>query len=75
MRVNADLTFVETSRQRIQEAVAGNALAYVHKEQEVADIQRRYPADHYAIVDDKPRIHAAMKAVSFIRAVLGIMDQ
>ena len=36
---------------------------YVHKEQETADIRARYPADHYVMVDDKPRIHAAMKEV------------
>lgn len=45
----------------IEDAAAGNVLIYVHKEQEVADIQRRFPARHYALVDDKARIHAAMK--------------
>lgn len=42
-------------------AVDGNILVYVHKEQELADIKRRFPAVHYVMVDDKPRIHAAMK--------------
>jgi hypothetical protein len=46
----------------LEEAVGGNVLVYVHKEEEVEDIRRRFPAEHYAIVDDKPRIHAAMKA-------------
>ena len=46
----------------LEDAVSGNVLVYVHKEQEVGDIRRRFPASHYAIVDDKPRIHAAMKA-------------
>ena len=45
----------------LEEAVAGNVLVYVHKEQEIADIKRRFPARHYVMVDDKPRIHAAMK--------------
>ena len=45
----------------LEEAVAGNVLVYVHKEQEIADIKRRFPAWHYVMVDDKPRIHAAMK--------------
>lgn len=45
----------------IEEAVSGNVLVYVHKEQDTADIEVRYPARHYAVVDDKPRIHAAMK--------------
>ena len=44
-------------------AVEGRVLVYVHKEQETADIRARYPADHYVMVDDKPRIHAAMKEV------------
>lgn len=46
----------------LEEAVAGNVLIYVHKEQEIDDIRRRFPASHYVMVDDKPRIQAAMKA-------------
>jgi hypothetical protein len=46
----------------LEEAVAGNVLVYVHKEQSTQDIQSRFPADHYVIVDDKARIHGAMKA-------------
>ncbi len=46
----------------LEEAVGGNVLVYVHKEQNTRDIQRRFPAAHYAIADDKARIHAAMKA-------------
>lgn len=46
----------------IEEAASGNVLVYVHKEQEIEDIRARFPASHYAMVDDKPRIHAAMKA-------------
>lgn len=45
----------------LETAVEGRVLVYVHKEQETADIRARYPADHYVMVDDKPRIHAAMK--------------
>ncbi len=45
----------------LEAAVEGRVLVYVHKEQETADIQARHPADHYVMVDDKPRIHAAMK--------------
>ena len=46
----------------LEEAVSGNVLVYVHKEQEIRDVRRRFPASHYAMVDDKLRIHAAMKA-------------
>jgi len=45
----------------LETAVDGNILVYVHKEQELGDIMERFPAVHYAMVDDKPRIHAAMK--------------
>lgn len=43
------------------EAVEGNILIYVHKELELADVERRYPARHYVMVDDKLRILEAMK--------------
>ena len=34
----------------------GNVLIYIHKEHELDDVARRYPADHYVLVDDKLRI-------------------
>src|ERR1043166_233613 len=43
------------------EAVNGNVLIYVHKELELADVEERYPAEHYVLVDDKLRILAAVK--------------
>ena len=43
------------------EAVEGNVLIYIHKEQELDDVERRYPADHYVLVDDKLRILTAVK--------------
>lgn len=36
-------------------------LIYVHKEQELRDVEVRYPADHYVMVDDKLRLLAVMK--------------
>jgi FMN phosphatase YigB (HAD superfamily) len=45
----------------IYEAVEGDVLIYVHKEEALADVERRYPADHYVMVDDKLRILAAVK--------------
>jgi FMN phosphatase YigB (HAD superfamily) len=42
-------------------AVDGDVLVYVHKEHELDDVERRYPADHYVIVDDKLRILDAIK--------------
>jgi FMN phosphatase YigB (HAD superfamily) len=40
----------------------GHVLIYIHKEQALDDVERRYPAAHYVLVDDKPRILAAVKA-------------
>ena len=50
------------------DAVDGNVLIYVHKEQELDDVERRYPARHYVLVDDKPRILDAVKKVWHSRA-------
>jgi FMN phosphatase YigB (HAD superfamily) len=49
-------------RSGLFEAVDGNVLIYVHKENDIADVEERYPADHYVMVDDKLRILTAMKA-------------
>jgi FMN phosphatase YigB (HAD superfamily) len=38
-------------------------LIYVHKEQELDDVERLYPADHYVLIDDKLRILAAVKKI------------
>lgn len=46
----------KVERSGIFEAVEGNVLIYIHKELELDDVERRYPADHYVIVDDKLRI-------------------
>jgi FMN phosphatase YigB (HAD superfamily) len=45
------------------EAVDGRVLIYVHKEQELADVERHFPARHYVLVDDKVRILAAVKKI------------
>jgi hypothetical protein len=48
-------------RSGLYEAFDGRVLIYVHKENEIEDIEQRYPADHYVVVDDKPRILRAIK--------------
>ena len=50
-------------RSGLFEAVEGNILIYVHKEQELHDVERRYPAKHYILVDDKIRILSAIKKI------------
>ena len=49
-------------RSGLWDAVSGRVLIYVHKEQMLAAMQRDYPARHYVMVDDNPRVLAAMKA-------------
>src|SRR5215471_20098896 len=44
-------------------AVEGEVLVYIHKEQMLDDVSRRYPAQRYVMVDDKIRILTAMKDV------------
>src|SRR3989442_1555223 len=51
----------KVERSGIEEAVDGHVLIYIHKEEELEDVERRYPAQHYVLVDDKPRILAAVK--------------
>lgn len=50
-------------RSGLFEAFEGNILVYVHKETELADVERRYPAKRYILVDDKVRILSAVKSV------------
>ncbi len=50
-------------RSGLYELVEGNVLIYVHKEHELADVEQRYPADHYVLVDDKLRILTAVKQI------------
>jgi FMN phosphatase YigB (HAD superfamily) len=51
----------KVERSGLFEAVEGHVLIYVHKEHELDDVERRYPADHYVLVDDKLRILTAVK--------------
>jgi FMN phosphatase YigB (HAD superfamily) len=44
-------------------AVDGDVLIYIHKEEMLDDVELRYPARRYVMIDDKIRILAAMKAV------------
>jgi FMN phosphatase YigB (HAD superfamily) len=50
-------------RSGLWEAVAGEVLVYIHKEHMLDDVERRYPAAHYVMIDDKLRILTAMKQV------------
>ena len=51
------------ARSGLWDAFAGEVLIYVHKEKELADVERWHPAAHYVLIDDKARILAAVKAI------------
>ncbi len=62
---DGDVVFQPRKIQRsgLWDAVGGRVLIYIHKEQMLADVERRYPARHYIMVDDKLRILASMKKI------------
>jgi FMN phosphatase YigB (HAD superfamily) len=62
---DGDVVFQPRKIQRsgIWNAVQGRVLIYVHKERALDAMQRRYPAQHYVMVDDKVQLLAAMKRV------------
>lgn len=45
----------------LYEVFEGHVLIYIHKEHELDDVEAKYPAAHYVMVDDKVRILAAIK--------------
>jgi hypothetical protein len=62
---DGDVVFqpLKVERSGIFEAVDGRVLLYIHKEQELHEVERIYPADHYVLIDDKIRILAAAKKI------------
>ena len=60
---DGDVVFqpLKIHRSGLFEAVDGRVLIYIHKEKELDDVESRYPAAHYVLVDDKVRILAAVK--------------
>jgi len=62
---DGDVVFqpLKISRSGLNNAVSRRGLIYVHKEQELDDVEQRYPAKHYVLVDDKLRILDAVKKI------------
>jgi FMN phosphatase YigB (HAD superfamily) len=50
-------------RSGLRSVVGDNVLIYVHKERELDDVEARFPAEHYVVVDDKLRVLSAIKEV------------
>jgi len=61
---DGDVVFQPRKVQRsgLWEAVDSRVLIYLHKERMLSAIEKRYPAEHYVMIDDKLRILATMKA-------------
>jgi haloacid dehalogenase-like hydrolase len=62
---DGDVVFqpLKVERSGLREAVEGRVLIYIHKEQELDDVEQRFPAEHYVLVDDKVRILTAVKKI------------
>jgi hypothetical protein len=59
----------------LEAMVEGRVMIFIHKEFNVADLRAIYPAEHYAVIDDKPRIHAAMKPLLGDALTTVLVDQ
>jgi hypothetical protein len=53
----------KVERSGLWHAFDNRVLIYIHKEQELDDVERFYPADHYVLIDDKLRILNAVKKI------------
>ena len=53
----------KVSRSGLWDAVEGRVMIYLHKEQMLDAVERRHPARHYVMVDDKLRLLDAMKKI------------
>ncbi len=62
---DGDVVFqpLKIERSGLAAAVDGRVLLYVHKEHELPEVERRFPADRYVLVDDKIRILSEVKAI------------
>jgi hypothetical protein len=53
----------KVERSGIWNEFEGRVLIYIHKEEELDDVERLYPARHYVLIDDKLRILTTSKKV------------
>ena len=51
----------KVERSGLWRAADDRVLIYIHKENELAWVERLYPSDHYVLIDDKLRILTAVK--------------
>lgn len=50
-------------RSGLSDAVAGRVFIYTHKEKALSDVEKRFPAGHYVLVEDKLRLLDAVKKI------------
>src|SRR5207302_10154067 len=62
---DGDVVFqpLKVERSGISETVEGKVLIYIHKERELDDVEKRFPAGHYVLVVDKLRFLTEGKEV------------
>lgn len=62
---DGDVVFqpLKVERSGISAAVDDRVLIYIHKEEMLKDVEQRFPAQHYVMIDDKLRILDAMRTV------------
>jgi hypothetical protein len=53
----------KVDRSGLWRAFDGHVLIYIHKEEELDDVERLYPAKRYVMIDDKLRILDTMKKI------------
>ncbi|PIP82108.1 MAG: haloacid dehalogenase [Elusimicrobia bacterium CG_4_9_14_3_um_filter_62_55] len=65
----------KVDRSGLSEAVAGQVFIYLHKEKELDDVEQRFPAKHYVVVEDKLRLLAAIKKIWGVRVTTVFVRQ
>jgi hypothetical protein len=53
----------KVERSGLAKAFDGHVLIYIHKEEELDDVEQLYPAKHYVLIDDKLRILDTVKNI------------
>ncbi|SRR5947208_840409 len=53
----------KVERSGLWQAFDNRVLIYIHKEEELDDVERLYPADHYVLIDDKLHILSTIKKI------------
>jgi len=58
---DASFQGLKIARSGISAAVQGRVALYLHKEAHLDEIMALFPAEHYVVIDDKPRLLTALK--------------